>query len=67
MMNTSAKEVATTAWDRWVAGDLEGFFALWKPDGVWTNAGRSSVSGSQHGVPAMMEFVKRVFELSEAI
>ena len=61
----SALAVATEAWRLWVAGDLEGLLELWKPDGVWTNSGRSAISGQQIGVPAMREFVKRVFELSE--
>jgi ketosteroid isomerase-like protein len=63
--DSNALDLTTEAWRRWVARDPEGFFELWQPDGVWTNSGRSLLSGQQTGVPAMREFVKRVFEISE--
>lgn len=65
MPDNHALDVTTEAWRRWMAQDVEGFFELWKPDGVWTNSGRSRLSGQQVGVAAMREFVKGVFEISE--
>jgi ketosteroid isomerase-like protein len=64
MADDDALAVARRAWERWVAADLEGFLAMWAPDGVWTMAGTSRISGSHKGIEAIGEVARLAFELS---
>ena len=63
-MADDALTVATKAWEKWVAADLEGFLALWAPDGVWTMAGSSRISGEHKGLDAIAAVAGLAFELS---
>lgn len=65
MGNSSALTVVKNAWDRWVAGDLDGVLGLCSPDCVLINSGRSQVSGQSAGVDAIRDWAQRVFELCE--
>jgi ketosteroid isomerase-like protein len=64
MAGESALDVAKKAWDCWVAADLDGFIALWDPDGVWTNSGHSQISGPRQGHEAIAGVARAVFEIS---
>lgn len=64
MAGETALDVAKRAWDCWVAGDLDGFLALWEPDGVWTNSGHSQISGPRQGHAAIADVARTVFEVS---
>ena len=63
-MADDALTVATKAWEKWVAADLEGFLALWAPDGVWTMAGSSRISGEHKGLDAIAAVAGLAFEVS---
>jgi uncharacterized protein (TIGR02246 family) len=63
-MADDALTVATKAWEKWVAADLEGFLALWAPDGVWTMAGSSRISGEHKGLDAIAAVAGVAFEVS---
>jgi len=63
-MADDALTVAKKAWDKWVAADLEGFLSLWAPDGVWTMAGSSRISGEHRGLDAIAAVAGVAFELS---
>jgi ketosteroid isomerase-like protein len=65
MADRTALAVVQEAWEKWIAGDLEGFLALWDPSGVWTQSGHSRVSGSYHGVEEIAKMAQVVFEVSE--
>jgi ketosteroid isomerase-like protein len=64
MADDNAFEVAQKAWDKWVAADLEGFVNTWDPDGVWTNAGRSQISGPRRGHDEITKVAQLAFQLS---
>jgi ketosteroid isomerase-like protein len=64
MADQDALAVARHAWDRWVAADLEGFLALWDPDGVWTLAGHSQISGAWRGLEEIGKAAQTAFEVS---
>ena len=65
MADRTALAIVQEAWEKWVAGDLEGFLGLWEPSGVWTQSGHSRVSGSFQGVEEMAKMAQVVFEVSE--
>ena len=65
MADRTALAVVQEAWEKWVAGDLEGFLGLWKPSGVWTQSGHSRVSGSFRGVEEMAKMAQVLFEVSD--
>jgi ketosteroid isomerase-like protein len=62
--DVSALEVVVQAWDRWVAGDLDGFIALWDANGEWTNAGQSQISGTSRGHDEIAKVAQIAFEVS---
>ena len=64
MTDATPLAVARDAWDKWVAGDLEGFLGLWNPNGVWTNSGHSQVSGARQGTDEIAKVAQTVFEVS---
>ena len=64
MADQSALAVVEEAWDRWVAGDLEGFLALWHDDGVWTMPGQSQVSGAWRGHEEITKVAQLVYSVS---
>jgi uncharacterized protein len=64
MADQSALAVVQQAWDCWVAGDLEGFVALWDADGVWTNPGESQIAGPRRGHEEITKVAQIAFEVS---
>jgi ketosteroid isomerase-like protein len=64
MSEVTPLAVARDAWEKWVAGDLEGFLGLWNPTGVWTMGGHSRLSGAHRGVDEMAKMARAAFELS---
>jgi uncharacterized protein (TIGR02246 family) len=64
MAEESALAVVEQAWDRWVAADLDGFLALWDPDGVWTMPGNSQLSGEWRGLDQIARVAQIAFEVS---
>ena len=64
MADVSPLAVAREAWDKWVAGDLEGFLGLWDPGGEWTNTGHSQLSGTRRGHDEIAKTAHTAFELS---
>src|SRR5262245_2443096 len=60
MTESAALTVVQQAWDCWVAGDLDGFLAVWDADGVWTMPGNSQLSGQWRG----LDQIKRVAEIA---
>ena len=60
----TALAVAQEAWDKWAAGDLDGFVKLFEPDGVWTNWGNNRVSGPKRGYAEITAMAQLAFEIS---
>jgi ketosteroid isomerase-like protein len=65
MDKSEALAVVEKAWDRWVAGDLDGLLEYFNPDGVLITSGRSQVSGEARGHDAIRDWAHRIFELAE--
>jgi ketosteroid isomerase-like protein len=63
-MVDNALVVAEKAWDKWVAGDLEGFLSLWDAGGEWTISGQSQISGTRHGHDEIRQFIDLMFKIS---
>ena len=63
-IDDDALAVARRAWDRWIAADLEGVLAMWAPDGEWTLAGHSQISGTWRGPDEIAKVAQAAFELS---
>lgn len=64
MASSDALAVATEAWDRWMAGDIEGFLESMAPDGVVTLPGTAPTSGVFEGRDAIGGWAQSLFELS---
>jgi ketosteroid isomerase-like protein len=64
MPDTTALVVVREAWEKWVAGDLDGFVKLFDPDGVWNNAGHNRISGPRRGHAEITAVAQLVFEIS---
>jgi uncharacterized protein len=64
MTESGALAVVQQAWDCWVAGDLDGFLAVWDGDGVWTMPGNSQLSGQWRGLEQIRKVAEIAFEVS---
>ncbi len=64
MADSGALGVVKVAWEKWVAGDLDGFVKLWAPDGVWTLPGQNRISGRFQGHEQIAEVARLAFEIS---
>ncbi len=63
-MTTEALAIATSAWDAWMAGDIDGFLATLADDAVMTLPGTAPTSGTFHGPAEVGTWAQRLFELS---
>jgi ketosteroid isomerase-like protein len=65
MDKSEALAIVEKAWDRWVAGDLDGLLEYFNPDGVLITSGRSQVSGEARGHDAIRDWAHRLFQIAE--
>lgn len=65
MAKSATLAAVENAWDRWVAGDLDGMLEYFNPDGVLIISGRSQLSGEFRGHDAIRDWAHQIFELSE--
>jgi ketosteroid isomerase-like protein len=61
----NALVVAEKAWDKWVAGDVDGFLSMWDPAGEWTISGQSQISGTTRGHEDIRRLIELMFRISD--
>ncbi len=64
-MPTAPIDVARAAYDAFGRGDLDTLQEIWSPDLRWHTPGNSTLAGTYEGIPAVLDFLGRVLELSQ--